>query len=119
MKGNSFSRRVLLLLLFAFYVGGALSFATPVDKMTFPEALKEFDKADDKSQRKLAKRMFDILNEEETFDEPHSILSNWPADSIRAEVWLAASQYYFFQHILQSGAAEKVLLCFQISSDLL
>lgn len=97
MKGNSFSRRVLLLLLFAFYVGGALSFATPVDKMTFPEALKEFDKADDKSQRKLAKRMFDILNEEETFDEPHSILSNWPADSIRAEVWLAASQYYFFE----------------------
>ncbi|MGN0213935.1 MAG: ATP-binding protein [Muribaculaceae bacterium] len=63
--------------------------------MTIPEILSEFDKTDSNKQRLLANRLFDILNEENFFDEPFAIPSNWPTDSLRAEVWLAATIYYY------------------------
>lgn len=95
MKRTSFSSRALLLLFFAFYVGGAFSFATSVERKTFSEVLREFDKAGDSERRSLAGRLFDILNKEKFFDEPFYMPQNWPSDSIKAEVWLTASQYYF------------------------
>ena len=86
MNIASFYRKSLLLLSFILCLGCALSLAASIEKMTIPELLNEFDKADNKAQRLLANRLFDILNEEEFFDEPFSMPSNWNTDSVRAEV---------------------------------
>lgn len=114
MKRDSFYRKAFLLLLFAFYIGGAFSFATSVEKKTFPAVLREFDKAGDSEQRSLAGRLFDILNKEQFFDEPFYMPQNWPSDSIKAEVWLTASQYYFdaqqFREAVKYGSSALQLL---------
>ncbi len=114
MKRDSFYRKAFLLLLFAFYIGGAFSFATSVEKKTFPAVLREFDKAGDSEQRSLAGRLFDILNKEQFFDETFYMPQNWPSDSIKAEVWLTASQYYFdaqqFREAVKYGSSALQLL---------
>ena len=95
MKITPIFHKAFLLLLFALCVGRAFSFAASPEKMTLSEVLNEFDKADSKKQWLLANRLFDILNEEDFFDEPFSMPSNWSSDSVRAEVWLTATIYYF------------------------
>lgn len=95
MKITPIFHKAFLLLLFALCVGRAFSFAASPEKMTLSEILNEFDKADGKTQWLLANRLFDILNEENFFDEPFSMPSNWSSDSVRAEVWLTATIYYF------------------------
>ena len=114
MTRTIFSRKALLLLFFAIYVGGAFSFAASVEKMSFSEVLSEFDKADDRNQRSLAGRLFEILNEEKFFDEPYSMPSNWPSDSVKAEVWLTACLYYFdeqqFREAVKYGNSALELL---------
>ena len=95
MNIASFYRKAFLFFSLAMCFGCALSLAASIEKMTIPELLNEFDKTDSKEQRVLANRLFDILNEEEFFDEPFSMPSNWHADSVRAEVWLTATIYYY------------------------
>ena len=95
MNIASFYRKAFLFFSLAMCFGSALSFAGSIEKMTIPELLSEFDKTDSKEQRVLANRLFDILNEENFFDEPFTIPAKWHADSVRAEVWLTATIYYF------------------------
>lgn len=57
--------------------------------------LQQFDQAQPNRQRAIAKNLFRQLEKEEFLDEPFSIPAHWPADSIRAEVWSTAGQYYF------------------------
>ena len=78
----------------------ALMVLLPVDiivaeKMTVPQILTAFDSANVSRQKELANRFFDILNGEDYFDEPYSMPTNWPADSVRAKVWLTAACYFF------------------------
>lgn len=58
--------------------------------------LQQFDQAQPNRQRAIAKNLFRQLGKEEFLDEPFSIPAHWPADSIRAEVWSTAGQYYFY-----------------------
>ena len=58
--------------------------------------LQQFDQAQPNRQRAIAKNLFRQLEKEEFLDEPFSIPAHWPADSIRAEVWSTAGQYYFY-----------------------
>lgn len=61
--------------------------------------------AAESQQRQLAVRFFDCLNEEGFFDEPYRLPASWPIDSVRAEVWYCAGQYYFFSQAYARGIA--------------
>lgn len=120
------NRRTLLVVALTLMSCGIGFAAEPVDKMTVPQILAGFDDADDKRQKALANRFFDILNKEEYFDEPYTMPDNWPADSVRAEFRLTASGYCFdMQHyqdavrfangalplLRGSGATQKIIDC--------
>lgn len=96
MKIVSILHRTSYFILFILCFGGFFSSAAAAaDESTVPAILGEFDDADSKSQRLLAARFFDQLNSEQYFEEPYSLPAEWPADSVRAEVWLTAAQYFF------------------------
>ena len=96
MKIVSILHRTSYFILFTLCFGGFFSSAAAAaDESTVPAILGEFDDADSKSQRLLAARFFDQLNSEQYFEEPYSLPAEWPADSVRAEVWLTAAQYFF------------------------
>ena len=57
---------------------------------------EQSDQAQPIRQRATAKNLFRQVEKEDFLDEPFSIPAHWPADSIRAEVWSTAGQYYFY-----------------------
>lgn len=72
--------------------GGNESFASEkVDAL-----LQQFDQADRNKQIYLAQDFFRQLEKEKFLEAPFAISSRWPVDSIRAEVWSNAGQYYFY-----------------------
>lgn len=58
--------------------------------------LQQFDQADRNKQIYLAQDFFRQLEKEKFLEAPFAISSRWPVDSIRAEVWSNAGQYYFY-----------------------
>lgn len=62
---------------------------------TVASLLEEFDRAGAKQQRLIAARYFEQLHHEKFLDKPYILPAGWPIDSVRAEVWYRASQYYF------------------------
>lgn len=82
---------------------------------TIESVLSEFDHADSSKQKKIAVRLFELLNREDFFDEPYSFPQSWPADSLRAEVWNCAAYYYFDRQEYNNGieSAHKALALLQ------
>lgn len=74
------------------FIGGNYAQATEkVDAL-----LQQFEQSGPSRQKSIAQIFFRQLEKEEFLDEPFTLPSQWPADSIRAEVWLTAGQYYFY-----------------------
>lgn len=91
----------LLLMLMAWLP--AIGVCADAGESTLTSILKDFDRANATEQSAIAGRFFDVLNNEEFFDEPYSMPKGWPADSVRAEVWLYAGQYFFYTQDYTAG----------------
>lgn len=65
--------------------------------------LKAFEQASAAQQKQLADSFFYLLNGEDFFDEPYTLPQEWPIDSIRAEVYYNAGQYYFYSQEYAKG----------------
>lgn len=59
--------------------------------------LRQFEQAEAARQKPIAQSLFRQLEQEKFLDEPFQIPARWTADSIRAEVWATAGQYYFYE----------------------
>lgn len=62
---------------------------------TVDALLRQFEAAEPNRQKSVAESFFKQLQVEKFFNEPFTVPSRWPIDSIRAEVWSVAGQYYF------------------------
>ena len=80
-----------IFLTFVFIDGNEAHATAKVDAL-----LQQFEQAEGRQQKSIAQHLFRLLEKEEFLDEPFAIPSQWPVDSIRAEVWLTAGQYYFY-----------------------
>ena len=94
-------KTILLLLAGGCYVFLSANAYASTDKIG--GLLNEFEDANSTQRRQVANRLFGVLNRDGFFEEPYSMPNGWQMDSVCAEVWYCAGQYYFFKQEYSKG----------------
>ncbi len=104
---------LLLILLLCAVVAGATT------RQAVERTLASFDRSQAGQQRQLAARFFSLLNQENFFDQPMVMKASWPADTVRAQVWYCAAQYFYTAQDYDQGInySHKALKLLQQGND--